>query len=314
VTGLLYFIGIALLIRSERQVRWALGGIGAALVLVGLVALRERVTGQVTNVGFFTAQGELVGRVEAGFGHPNALGGFLVILLPFAIAGALLYRRLRVLHLAAVALGVFGIYASFSRGAMIGLVTIPFFFMRGRRVLVLAPVLLAVALLATPGLVRERFETLTQSGSEVATRVDFWTTAVSIWEDHPIFGAGLGQFPTAYAASRVPGRGFLPDSFSEPPPHAHNIFLQFLSTEGLIGFAAFIGILAVAVAAALALRRRRDRVGMVLGSAFLASLAALLIQDQFDVTLLEGTGMYFWALLGLLSACVTHLRPGGAPR
>jgi predicted cobalt transporter CbtA len=41
----------------------------------------------------------------------------------------------------------------------------------------------------------------------------------------------------------------------------------------------------------------------------LASLVALLIHNQFDVTLLEGTGMYFWALLGLLSACLIRLDP-----
>jgi O-antigen ligase len=309
LTGLLYFLGIALLIRTEAQIRWILRGIATALVLVGLLALRERLTGAPASVGFFTPEGELIGRVQAGFGHPNELGGFVVLLLPFAIAGVLLDRRWRILSATAVVLGIFTIYASFSRSALIALVMIPFVFVRGRRILAVAPLLCIVAILATPGLVRERFETLTQSGSEIATRVDFWTTAVSIWEQHPIFGAGLGQFPTAYAQSRVPGRGFLPNSLGEPPPHAHNIFLQALATEGLVGLVALVAILGVAVAAALALRRRLARAPTVLGSAFLASLLALLIQDQFDVTLLEGTGMYFWALLGLLSACVVHLRP-----
>jgi O-antigen ligase len=312
IVGLLYFFGLALLIRTRRQVMWALGGITAAIVLVGLLTLRERLSGAPTSVAFFTANGELVGRVAAGFGQPNELGGFLVLLIPFAVAGALLPSRLRIVHVAAVLLGVFGIYASFSRGALIALVAVPFVFMRGRRLLWLAPLLVAVTLLATPGLVKERFATLTQSGSEIATRVDFWTTAVNIWESHPILGVGVGQFPNAYAAARVPGRGFLPDSFGEPPPHAHNLFLQALATEGLIGLVALLAILGSAAAAAISLRRRGGQTAAVLGGAFLASLVALLIHNQFDVTLLEGTGMYFWALLGLLAACFAHLEPEAA--
>lgn len=311
VVGLLYCAGLALLIRTRRQFMWALGGISAAIVLVGVVALRERVGGAPSSVAFFTPDGELVGRVAAGFGQPNELGGFLVLLIPFAIAGALLFRPLRWFHAAAVALGVFGIYASFSRGALIALVAVPFMFMRGRRIVWLAPLLAAAALLATPGLVRERFATLTQSGSEVATRVDFWKTAINIWESHPIVGAGVGRFPDAYASARVPGRGFLPGSLGEPPPHAHNLLLQYLATEGLVGFLALMTILGLALAAALSLRRRGGRTTYVLGSAFLASLVALLIHNQFDVTLLEGTGMYFWALLGLLAAASAHLREDG---
>jgi O-antigen ligase len=314
VVGLLYFTGLALLVRTRAQVMVALGGISAAIVLVGLLALQERVSGAPTSVAFFTPDGELVGRIAAGFGQPNELGGFLVLLVPFAIAGALLASRTtRWFHLAAVGLGVFGIYASFSRAALIALVAVPFVFMRGRRVVWVAPLLVGAALLATPGLVKERFATLTQSGSEVATRVDFWTTAVNIWQSHPILGVGVGRFPDAYASARVPGRGFLPGSFGEPPPHAHNLLLQYLSTEGLVGLVALLAILGLALAAALALRRRGGRTAYVLGSAFLASLVALLIHNQFDVTLLEGTGMYFWAMLGLLAAARAHLREAPTP-
>ena len=298
-TGLLYFTGIALLVRTPRQILWCLGGVAAAAALVGALAVRERVTGTVVAQAFFTPDGALIGRVAAGFGHPNELGGFLVVLMPFVLAGLLLARRGRWAFAAALALGTFGIYASFSRGALVALVLIPFFFMRGRRVLVLGPILAILLVVATPGLVRERFATLTESGSEVATRVDFWVTAVSVWQQQPLLGAGLGRFPEAYAQARVPGRGFLPGTVSQPPPHAHNLFLQALSTEGLLGFVALVAILASAVAVALALRRRQDRTASVIGTATLAGLAAFITHNQFDVTLLEGTGIYFWALLGI---------------
>jgi len=298
-TGLLYFTGIALLVRTRRQVLCCLAGVAAATALVGVLAARERVAGTVIAQAFFTPDGALIGRVAAGFGHPNELGGFLVVLMPFVLAGFLLARRGRWAFAIALGLGVFGIYASFSRGALVALVLIPFFFVRGRRVLLLAPLLALLLAFATPGLVRERFATLTESGSEVATRVDFWVTAVSVWQQQPLLGAGLGRFPEAYAEARVPGRGFLPGTISQPPPHAHNLFLQVLSTEGLLGFVALLAILASGVAVALALRRSADRTASVVGTATLAGLAAFTTHNQFDVTLLEGTGIYFWALLGI---------------
>ena len=298
-TGFLYFTGIALLIRTPRQVLWCLGGVAAATALVGALAARERLLGTVTAQAFYTPDGALVGRVAGGFGHPNELGGFLVVLIPFVLAGLLLARRGRWAFAAALALGTFGIYVSFSRGALVALVLIPFFFMRGRRVLMLAPILAILLAVATPGLVRERFATLTESGSEVSTRVDFWVTAVSVWQQQPLLGAGLGRFPEAYAEARVPGRGFLPGTLSQPPPHAHNLFLQALSTEGLLGFVALLAILASGVAVALALRRSDDRNASIVGTAALAGLVAFTTHNQFDVTLLEGTGIYFWALMGI---------------
>ncbi len=312
-TGLLFFTGIALMVDTPRRRLWALSGIAAAVALVGSVAAYERITGAVTAQAFFTPDGALVGRVAAGFGHPNELGGFLIVLLPFVIAGGLLARRGRWAFAVAAALGIYGVYASFSRGALVGLVLVPFFFLRGRRVLVLAPVLALLLALTAPGLVGERFATLTESGSEVATRVDFWRTAAEIWQQSPVLGVGLGRFPEAYAESRLPGRGFLPGTLSEPPPHAHNVLLQTAATEGLVGLVVLIAILAAAMAAALALRRDVDRSTSIFGSAALAFLAAFLIHNQFDVTLLEGTGIYVWAVLGLVAGARMHAQRDGTP-
>jgi O-antigen ligase len=310
-TGLLYFAGIALLVRARRQRMWALSGIAVAVAFVGGIAAYERVTGAVTEQAFFTPDGALVGRVAAGFGHPNELGGFLVVLLPFVLAGALMARRGRWAFAAAAALGTYGVYASFSRGALVGLVLVPFFFLRGRRLLILAPALALLLALTAPGLVGERFATLTQSGSEVATRVDFWRTATEIWQQSPVLGAGLGQFPEAYAESRLPGRGFLPGTLSEPPPHAHNLLLQTAATEGLVGLVVLLLILASAASVALRLRRSDGRPDAIFGSAAVAFLAAFLIHNQFDVTLLEGTGIYVWALLGLVAGAWAPGREDG---
>lgn len=301
LVGTALFVALALLVRRRADVEWALLGIAGTLTLVGALAALELVRGGAGGQGFITGSGELVGRIDLGFAHPNQFGGLLIILLPFAVAGALLVRRWRWMFLFAVALGTVGVYASFSRAALLGLVVIPFVFLR-RRALWALPLLLLMVAIAAPDLLTERFATLTSGSSEVATRQDFWSTAAFIWSEHPIGGAGLSEFPDAYASARVPDKEFLPSTTVEPPPHAHNIFLNHLAEQGLIGFLALLALLSAAAAVALSLRRASDRWLRVMGDAGLAALLAFLLQNQFDVTLTEEAGVYFWMVLGLLSA------------
>jgi O-antigen ligase len=303
VTGFLLFLAMALGIRTRADMRWVLGGIAASVALVGAVAAREYLSGVTTGPAFYVA-GQLVPRAAAGFGHPNALGGFFVLMLPFAVVAAVLERRGRWAYAAAAAVGAYGLYCTFSRGALIALLVLPLFFIRWRTLVALVPVGVLLGFELIPGVLRERFATLTRQGSELATRVDFWRAALDIWERHPLAGVGLGGFPQAYAASDLPNRAFLPDSFVVPPPHAHNLELQILATQGLLGLFAFGAVVLLAVRAARRLRTSPDRWSRRLGAASLASVAAFLVHNQLDVTLLEGTGIYFWALLGVLSAVV----------
>jgi len=302
VTGVMLMFAIAAQVRTRRQAEWVVGGLVAGAALIGGYGTWQYLTGAPTSVGFLTASGELISRATAGFDQPNQLAGFLVLLVPFALAGAIVNRRLRIVFVVAGALAVVGVYASFSRAALVALAITPLMFRGGRALLLVVPVVAVLGIFATPTLVSERFETLTAQGSEIATRTDFWRTAGDIWTRSPLAGAGLGEFPAAYAQSRVPGRQFLPASAFQPPPHAHNLELQLLAEQGLLGLMAFLAVLGVAVSRGLALLRSHERWISVLGSAILAALAAFVIHNQFDVTLYEGTGVYFWAILGLLAA------------
>ena len=310
VTGLLLFGATTLSIRERRQIPWVLAGISGGALLAGAYAAYQGATGFTGSEGFVTESGEIVHRVTAGFAHPNALGGFLVQLVPFVIAGLLIARRARPLHAVALAFALAGLYLSFSRSAVVALLLVPFFFVHRRQALLAVPLIAVFVLFAAPDLSRERFATLTESGAEFASRSDIWRTATSVWSEHPVTGVGLGEFPGAYAESRIPGKQFLPNTTLQPPPHAHNVFLQNLSEQGLIGLVALLVVIGLAAHAALTLRRCDDRMLSLVGSAGLAFLTAFLIHNQFDVTPLEGTGIYFWALLGVLSAASGIARGG----
>jgi O-antigen ligase len=300
ITGGCLFWAMLVFVRRPEDLRLILIGFAGGAFLVGGYAVIQYLGGE-ASTGFFTSGGTLISRVSAGFGQPNQLGGFLVLALPFVLAGALASRR-RLPWLVVVVVASFGVYASFSRGALVALAIVPLVFLGGRRLLLAAPVLVLLVVFATPDLVRERFATVTESGSEAATRSDFYETAVDIWQRSPFLGVGPGGFPAAYAEARVAGKGFVPATLFQPPPHAHNLALQLLSEQGLLGLLVFTAVVVLAIRAALVLRRSRDRVVSLVGTAVLASLAAFLVHNMVDVTLLETTAIYFWAVLGVAAA------------
>jgi O-antigen ligase len=303
ILGAVLFAATLWAVRDQSSLTWVLVGLSVGGLLVGLHAAGEYISGGPPTSGFITTSGELVGRVTAGFGQPNQLGGFLEIAVPIAVAGVVLNRRLRPLFIAAMVLAAFGAYLSFSRGALIGIALVPFGFLRGWRLWLGGPFLALVLALAAPGLVKERFATLTTSGPDVATRADIWRAAANIWEQHPLLGAGLGEFPRAYSRIDLPGKQYLPNTVLQPPPHAHDLALQLLAEQGILGLMAFIGILVPAFRSTIRLRAGPNRTTRLLGSALLVAILAFLAHNLFDVTLEEPhTGPYVMVLLGLTVA------------
>lgn len=302
-TGAALFFLIASLLRTRRQLEWAVAGAVAGAAVIGAYATWQYLGGVPSDVGFVTSSGRLVSRVSGGFSQPNQLAGFLALVLPLAVAGAMVRRRGRGLYLAASAVAAVGIYASFSRGALVAVALVPLIALRGTRAWLVVPLLGLALLVATPGLLRERFAAGIGEGTEIEGRADFWRAALTIWSEHPVLGVGPGGFAAAYAEARVPGgKNFLQATIFEPPPHAHNLFLNLLAEEGVVGLAAFAAVLGLSTRQALRLRRSQDPWVSAMASGLLASIAVLVVHNLFDVTLLEGTSIYFWALLGVLSA------------
>jgi hypothetical protein len=69
-----------------------------------------------------------------------------------------------------------------------------------------------------------------------------------------------------------------------------------------------IVVLVLALHTSLLVRRSRTRWVSLMGTACLASLTAFMIHNIFDVTLLEGTGVYMFVILGLASALLVVSR------
>jgi O-antigen ligase len=96
----------------------------------------------------------------------------------------------------------------------------------------------------------------------VDDRYNLWAAAVRIWEDHPVTGVGVKNFPAyrdTYATIELSSGSETDDPVNgyvrQPLLSPHNEYLLFLSEQGVVGLAGFAALLAMIVAG---LWRRRD--------------------------------------------------------
>lgn len=83
------------------------------------------------------------------------------------------------------------------------------------------------------------FGSLTSGGS---VRLPIWRDAIRVWQKHPILGSGLETFGDQDNLIR-PGEGYL--DVLTISGHAHNQYLQYLATAGLVGLAAYALVIGV---------------------------------------------------------------------
>jgi len=175
-------------------------------------------------------------------GGPVYLGAVLAML---AVVGAALARWGRRIGWVTLALALAGVWASGTRGALLGAlagaaVYLP---LRGRLVAGAAGILLLAAHPRAISVV-----------SDVA-RLEIWKSAIAIWSDSPWVGTGPGTFPMVFRQYITPAFVAAHGSATVSQGHAHNEILQVLATSGLVGLAGW-----VLVAAALWRESRYSRV------------------------------------------------------
>lgn len=125
-------------------------------------------------------------------------------------------------------------------------------------------------------------------------RPHYWTSALAVFRDYPVFGTGLGTFADVYPAyGTIPLEGRL--------THAHNDYLEYLSDLGLLGFAALFGTIAfLVVDGFLTWSKRRHFQIKGLGMGGFVSIAAILVHSITDFNLhIPANMLLFSVVLGL---------------
>lgn len=255
-------------------------------------------------------------RVPGTFVLPMAFAFYLVTLFPLALVDFQEARRGRgrVLRGSILALMVFFLAATYTRGAWVAFLAAlaVLGLLRSRAILAGVALLAAVTILrpALLGPLHQRWMDILDPAlyptSTVATRLDLWGTALgTLFPESPILGHGLGTFPLVYGSVR----------WFEA---AHSDYVRLLVEGGIVGLALYVWVLAALVASAWRARREApDAAARAASAALLAVLAAHLVAHAGDnVFGMPVVQFYLWglaALAGAGSAPAARAPAPGAP-
>jgi O-antigen ligase len=200
-------------------------GIGQARSGIGWTGIPLGEDGRIQYVGIFN--------------DPNDLGMLFVSVFPMA---CLLCKRGgffgKPCWLACIAILLYGVRLTNSRGAMLGVLVVAGGYIWYRRGVIVAGVLGAGGLAAMK-MLSSRMQELDAGEESASGRVDAWYEGLQMFKSHPLLGVGPGNF-TDYN-----------------PLTAHNSFVLVLAETGFVGYVlwlALIGYTFWMVAAVLRLR------------------------------------------------------------
>lgn len=235
----------------------------------------------------------------------------LVFMLAFALNEP--QGRTQTILWIATAFLAFAVFLTFVRGSWISLLPVLFYYMlqfRTRRgsvdlvVVGIYVILIGIVIVLGTGLGQlflQRIETVTDL-QYVANydRIGRWFSAIAIWQDNPIFGAGWGSYPDMYFYYII-----IKDTWSgEFRMGAHNIYLELLSEVGIVGLIVFLTLIYVFFRQAILLQFRTNN--STLRTFLIATQGAMItfLVHAFLNNLgpSDKIGITFWFFLGSIPA------------
>jgi O-antigen ligase len=277
---------------------------------VALFGLYQAIDGSYTGLyfGLYPIQNENLepwsGRITSFLFQYNSLAGYLNLVIPLAIACAVLAkdRMLKFLGLVCAFTAAVAVLLTQSRGgllALAGLFIIAVWLLVPRvttRIKLVCVVALAGLLLIPPLL--NHFDRL--ENVDDFARLAVWQAAVTMFMDHPLLGVGYGNYRFLYAdfvPGAVPGR-----------LDAHNIYFQLLAETGLVGFLSFFALLGVFYALALKAIRKDDPFTRIIAFGVCGAISTTLMHGVVDYLFNTSPqfGALFWLVLGLGSSVLVR--------
>lgn len=249
---------------------------------------------------------QLLGRFEihqGGVRLDGTLGNatYLAIYLIFHIFlfGYLFFktknRWLRILFVAAAVFELFIVYHTATRGAMLGIVAGLFVFGlinaiwasgRTRKFAVIAIIIavlipIGFLLIKNTSFVQEsdvlnRFASISLEETTTQSRFIIWGMALDAWKERPILGWGLESFTYLFS------KEYKAELWKQEPwfDRAHNVFLDWLTSSGIVGLLAYLSIF---LAAIIILKNlfRKGKVNIATVGIFTGLFAAYFVHNLF---------------------------------
>lgn len=233
------------------------------------------------------------GRAAGTFLQPNEFGGYLLFFITLGLAQVGAPPLLRRLGFTAAAIGIVALALAVSRAAWLGLIVgLPILVWRlGRR----AVIVYAVAAVATLVLGTTTFRDVAHDPSENTSRIAVWQGALRMAERFALTGVGPLGFSKVYPSLKQP-------EAAVDEVHAHDLPLNVLVENGVLGLAAFLWAVVAGVREALRTRARLesdDRERMLLFYGIAAAFIASAVQNVLDVVS-TFVFLLWWPMLGLM--------------
>jgi len=263
------------------------------------------------GISKFVYSDRLFLRPYATFPHPNLLGGYLSLFLPWILFFLFKEKtKLKTLFFLSLsfAFGILALFLTFSRtawlfglGAVVavficfGLMRVKNFFsswvLRMFFAVFLILILIGIFTL-TKSLILERFFTIyTTDSHSMILREKFAEAAILMFLNNPLFGVGPGNF-----IPNLPHFWKLQETIRILQP-AHNLFLLILAEVGILGALFFTSLFLVTVFDIVGILKKNKAMPSLLIISFLG-IVFLSMFDHYFWTLQQGL-FIFWLILGL---------------
>jgi len=235
--ALLAFFLVAVSIRISRsELLWIsvlaiLGG-----CLAGAYMAQQFYSGSLFHEGMINTRGSLI--VGERQTDPNYFAGSLLLPISLAIGLFLTLRAKLIRAGLALAIGLMSlaIFLTMSRGALVALGFVVCFYVyrlraSSRRIITVAAVFIALAAIL-PSTFWQRVQPDQLSG--LSGRVSIWTVGLKLIGHYGLFGAGLDNFPVAYAGYA----GYAP-TYAGISRSPHNVYFNVWIEMGVLGLLLF---------------------------------------------------------------------------
>jgi O-antigen ligase len=278
--------------------------IGAAGALVGIV--------QFAMFG----KNDLDHRPMGFLGHWMTYSGVLMLTTCAAVARITFTRMRSPWPFIAVPALLVALVLTNTRNAWIGvfLAVSALLAIRNWKLVIVVPVLAAIAFFVAPGVVKQRANSLLNPTDPASRdRIVMWKIGADMIRDHPLFGVGPEMIadrtdrtgPLAHEGVYAAYRQKYPNAVNAENPHLHNVPIQIAAERGLPALAAWLWF--IVVAARDLWRQVRARVAPAVAGAGLAALIAMLAAGMFEYNF--GDSEFLMLFLGLITLPFAASRP-----
>lgn len=292
-------------IRTKKDLSISLSMLIAGGIVVSLIGIYQYIFGfSGGNVWIDSDMfSEIETRVVSTFENPNVLGEYLLIIIPVAIAYFFESGSLKEKWASLFAAGILVLCMifTFSRGCWIGMIVsfgiLSLFY--DRRFVWAGFILILFAPLYLPESIIQRFMSVgNTTDTSTSYRVYIWFGTIDMLKDYWLTGIGLGEgafnviYPH-YSYSAIVA------------PHSHNLYLQIMVENGIVGFVLFavmtIAFYRNAISSLVRIKKGFLKVCLL---SLLSAVTGYLIQGLFDnVWYNYRVFMFFFMALAITMQC-----------